>query len=200
MGRSKEAITLAEVTNRLSVTDQKVTQLTGEVEKQTKSATDNSGLPPGLMVGIENLGENMKTMKVELICLGDRGAQEAEEELNRLHDPVSLTIPVSKAPEVVNLLSSDNSFPSPTSHPEPHPDLFRISRLEDIPVASMAQEDTGVRPPTPITERVLALRQPRPGGPAELVCDDSVHPAFNFRQVQASRPQVFTSSMAIQPS
>ena len=67
------------------------------------------------MMGIVYLGKNMKTMKAELLCLGDLGAHEAEKELNRLHDPVSLTIPVSKGPEVVNLLSSDDSFPFPTS-------------------------------------------------------------------------------------
>ena len=43
-------------TNGLFVTEQKVTQLTRGLEKQTKSATDNSGLPRDLMAGIEILG------------------------------------------------------------------------------------------------------------------------------------------------
>ena len=64
----------------------------------------------------------------------------------------------------------------------------------------MAQEDTGGRPPTPIIERVSALQQQRSGAPVRFACDDSLHPAFNFDQVQASIPQVFTASMALQSS
>ena len=47
-------------------------------------------------------------------------------------------------------------------------------------------------------ERVSVLRKPRPGAYVEFVCDDSVHPTFNFGQVQASRPQIFTTGIAIQ--
>ena len=113
--------------------------------------------------------------------------QEAEEELNRLHDPVSLTIPVSQGPETVNLLSSDDSHPPPA----PHPDLFPIGGLEGIPIANVAQDDAGVKPLSPMMERALALRKSRQGAPVEFVHGDSVHPTFNFGQAQASRPQAF---------
>ena len=72
-------------------------------------------------MGIENLGENMKTMKAEIVCLRDPEYQEAEEELTRLHDPVSLTILVSQGPKTINLLSSDDSHPPPAPHPDLHP-------------------------------------------------------------------------------
>ena len=126
----------------------------------------------------------MKTTKAEIICLRDLKYQEAEEELNRLHDPVSPTIPVSQGPETVNLLSSDDSHPPPASHP----DLFPIGGLEGIPVASMAQGDAAVRPPSPMMERVSAFRKSRPGAAVRFDCDDSVHSTFNFGQVQASIP------------
>ena len=63
LGRIKGDIT-AELAKRLSVTEQKVTQLTGELKKQTKSVADHLGLLRDLMVGIKNLGENMKIVKV----------------------------------------------------------------------------------------------------------------------------------------
>ena len=53
-----------EVTNWLIGIEQKVTQLIGELEKQTKSAPNNSGLLLDLMVGIENLGDDMKKIVV----------------------------------------------------------------------------------------------------------------------------------------
>ena len=195
LGRLKGEIT-AEVTNRLSITEQKVTQLTGELEEQTKPAINNSELLRDLLLGIENLGDNMKTMNAEFICLRDPVVQEAEEELNRLHDLVFLTIPVSKGPKVVNILSSDDSFPPLASHPN----LFPIGGLEGIPVANMALEGTGVRPPTPIIERISALQKPRLGALVKFVRDDYVHPTFNFGQVRASRPEVFTADTATQSS
>ena len=59
LGMLKGEIT-SEVTNRLFVTKQKVTQLSGELENQSKSVADNSKLLRDLMVGIGDLGENMK--------------------------------------------------------------------------------------------------------------------------------------------
>ena len=64
----------------------------------------------------------------------------------------------------------------------------------------MAPEDIGVRPSTPSKERISALGKPRPGPPGGCDCDDSVHSAFTFGQVQVSRPQLFTVGTAIQSS
>ena len=71
--------------------------------------------------------------------------------------------------------------------------MFPIGGLEGILVASMAVEDTDVRPPTPIMERISALWKPGLGALVRFDCDDSMHPAFNFGQFQASRPQVSSS-------
>ena len=46
--------------------------------------------------------------------------------------------------------------------------MFPIGDLEDILVASIAPEDIGVRPPTPITERVSALQETKTGGSYEI--------------------------------
>ena len=51
-------------------------------------------------MGVENLGENMQTMQAKIMCLRGPAYQEVEEELNGLHDPVSLTILGSQGPEI----------------------------------------------------------------------------------------------------
>ena len=75
--------------------------------------------------------------------------------------------------------------------------LFPMGGVKGIPIANMAQEDVGVRTPTPTMERVLALLKPRPGPLLGFDCHDFVHLAFHFGQVQVSRPQVFSSVLSI---
>ena len=84
------------MSRRLSATEQKVIQLSEKLAEQNKSAVDTAEILWDMLVGIENLGEIMKSMKLEIICLRDPEYQEAEEELNRLCDPVSLRIPSAK--------------------------------------------------------------------------------------------------------
>ena len=74
--------------------------------------------------------------------------QEAEEDLNRLYDPVSLSMPASEGSEIVNLLSSDDSQPPPVSHP----DMFPVRGLGGIPTASMDPKNAGVRALSPEAE------------------------------------------------
>ena len=65
--------------------------------------------------------------------------------------------------------------------------------LEGIILASMAQDDASVRPPSPMMERISALRKPRLGALVKVVHDEFVHPTFNVGQEQISRPQAFPS-------
>ena len=56
VGNLKENLS-KEVTQKLSVSKQKVNQLTESLEEQKKSVDDSAGLLKDLMIGIENLGE-----------------------------------------------------------------------------------------------------------------------------------------------
>ena len=108
---------MSEVTNRLFATGQKVTQLFGKIERQNKSISKNAETLRDLLVGIENLGDTLKKINEEMDYWRNLEVLEVEDELNRLQDPVSLTVPVSKGPEIVNILSSDDSAPTPWSLP-----------------------------------------------------------------------------------
>ena len=50
------------VSNRLSTTEQKVSHLSEELEKQNKFATKNAEMLRDLLLGIENLRDNMKNI------------------------------------------------------------------------------------------------------------------------------------------
>ena len=134
-GKFRREIT-SEVTNQFFVTEQKATQLSGELDKQTKSVGDNSELLLHLMSGIGSFGDDMKKIIEEMNCWRNPEVLETEDDLNCLHDPVLLTIPVSKGPEVINLLSSDDSAPPPIYGLY----MFPMGGLEGILVASMAQD------------------------------------------------------------
>ena len=58
VGNLKENLSKEE-TQKLSVSEQRVNQLTESVEEQKKSVADSAGLLRDLMIGIENLGENV---------------------------------------------------------------------------------------------------------------------------------------------
>ena len=83
-----------EVTQKLS--EQNRNQLTESLEEQKKSVADSAELLRGFMIGVENLGENVKGIRKETDYWRNPEAMEAEEELNRLHDKVPLHIPASK--------------------------------------------------------------------------------------------------------
>ena len=49
------------------------------------------------------------------------------------------------------------------------PDIFPLDGLEGIPISSVAHDNTGMRHPSPMMERVSALTKPIPGAPVEFV-------------------------------
>ena len=65
VGNLKENLS-KEVTQKLSVSKQKVNQLTESLEEPKKSVDENIGLLRNLMVGIENMGENVKNIQKEM--------------------------------------------------------------------------------------------------------------------------------------
>ena len=55
-----------QVTEKLSASDKRVQDLSVALEDQKKNIADNSGLLKDLLIGIKNLGENLKSINQEL--------------------------------------------------------------------------------------------------------------------------------------
>ena len=161
-------------------------ELVGSLEEQKKLVNDSAEILRDLLIGIENLGENMKNIQKEMDYWRNPEVMEAEEELECLHDEVPLHIPASKRPENVTITLPEDPSPFPAQRQN----LFPIGGLEGISAASMAQNETEVRPSDGLEEKISALRKPYPGAPVGIIHGDSVKMGFNFGQAQDSRPQV----------
>ena len=81
---------------RLSATDERMRKLHAVVEEQKKNLSDNSDLLRDLMVGIENLGENLKSINREMNYWRNPEVQEADMELQNLLDEPEIPEPTSK--------------------------------------------------------------------------------------------------------
>ena len=65
VGNVQEKLT-QEVTEKISESDRKLEELSVAVEGQKKDIADNSGLLKDLLIGIENLGEKLKSINKEM--------------------------------------------------------------------------------------------------------------------------------------
>ena len=79
-----------EVSNTLFATEQKVTQLSEKLEEQNKSIAYAPETLRDLLVRTEYLGDNMKKVNEEMDYWRNPEVLEAQEDLNRLHDPFLL--------------------------------------------------------------------------------------------------------------
>ena len=91
---------------------------------------------------------------------------EVVEELETLHNTVSLTLPVSKA-LVIDLLFS---IPEESPIPKPLTGIFLVTGLSRITEGRKAQ-------------KIPILSRPRSRTAVGFDCDDNVHPAFTFGQI-----------------
>ena len=83
---------LKEVAHKLSGSEQKIEVLTQYVVEQKKIAKDTNELLKDLMMGIENMSDNMKNMQKEMDYWRNPNVLEAEGDLDHLQDEVPLTI------------------------------------------------------------------------------------------------------------
>ena len=67
-----------EVAEKLSASDRKAVELSTAVEGQKKDIADNSGLLKDLLIGIQNLGDNLKSINEEMDYWHNPEVQEAE--------------------------------------------------------------------------------------------------------------------------
>ena len=70
VGNLQENLT-QEVAEKLSASDRKVEDLSTAIEGQKKGIADNSGLLKDLLIGIENLGDNLKSINKEMDYWGN---------------------------------------------------------------------------------------------------------------------------------
>ena len=110
-----------EVAQKLSDSEQKVNQLSDSLEEQKKSVNNNAGFLRDLMIGIENMEENMKNIQEKMDYWRNPEVMEAEEELECFHDEVPLHIPDSKGPENVTVALPEDPFPFLAQRQNPLP-------------------------------------------------------------------------------
>ena len=124
-----------QVAQKLSVQEQIMDLMSHSLEEQKKAVTDSTGLLRDLMIGIENLGDNMKNIQKEMDYWRNPEAQEAEEEFAELNEhlwkEVPLFVPAEKGPENVSLSAPDNlsQFPAQRQH------LLPMGGLQGIPAS-----------------------------------------------------------------
>ena len=111
----------------------------------------------------------MKNIQKEMDYWRNPEVTEVEEELERLHDEVPLSVAASKGPENVPISLPKDLFPFPTLRQN----LFPRGGLEAIPTASVAQESSELPPLSVDQERLSALRKPYLGAPVQFVHGDS---------------------------
>ena len=78
---------------------ERMDQLTATVVESQKSAQTNSEVLQNLLVGIENLGENFKTMQAEMIAWQDE-YQNAEGEYQRMNAELLQEVPLASEAEL----------------------------------------------------------------------------------------------------
>ena len=77
----------------LNLQSSRIDAVDESVQRAEKTTVKNSEILHNLLVGIENLSENVKQLKEEVRGYGD---PEAQEELNALFQEADETIPVAK--------------------------------------------------------------------------------------------------------
>ena len=125
-------------------------------KSRKKSVSDSAGLLKYLLIGIENLGDNMENIRKEMDYWRNPKVMEAEKNLERLHDKVPLSEPARKGPENAAVISPEIQSPFPAQRQN----IFPIGGLEGIPATSTAQESSEGPPISEVMEQVSALRKP----------------------------------------
>ena len=128
-----------EVAKKVAMSEQKIGELSQSVENQKKFLEDTNELLKDLMIGIENVSDNIKLIQKEMDFWRNPEVQEAEEEFAHLQQELQQEVP---------LFVSANKGPknTPVSRPEDinyfpaqRQKNFPVGGLEGIPATSIAQ-------------------------------------------------------------
>ena len=141
---------------RLTLQSERMDKITESVHKQQKTASENAELLQSLLIGVENLGENLKSIHQEMDYWRNPEVRAAETDLQNL---------MNEAPEVavVNPGSSDpiGASTSPEiqhQYPAQRPNIFPVAGLGNIPTSGVWTEEV----------EMTALRKPYPGAPTPV--------------------------------
>ena len=138
---------------RLTLQSERMDKISESVDKQQQTASENAELLQNLLVGIENLGDNLKSIHQEMDYWRNPEVQAAETDLQNL---------MNEAPEVAVVNpGSSNPVGASTSpeiqhqYPAQRPNIFPVAGLRNIPTSGVWTEDV----------EMTALRKPYPGVP-----------------------------------
>ena len=140
------------------------------MQKAQRSAEENTELLQNLLVGVENMGENLKNFHEEF--------QNAERDYEAVNEELLTEVPLSLPAE---------SEPSQIPFTSVSASQFPVNPTVPIPSSSRINSDLGLQS---MQERLSAICQPGSGPFIPLVSE--VPQGFNFGQArQASVPPMF---------
>ena len=160
------------IEQRLNLQSNRIDDVTESVQKAQRAAEENAELLQNLLVGVENMGENLKNFREEF-----QNAERVYEDVNEeLLAEVPLSAPAVSGPSQISFTTVPTSqFPVP------------INPTVSIPASSEIISDPGLQS---MQERLSAIRQP---GSGPFIPPASRAPqGFNFGQDgQTSVPPIF---------
>ena len=126
------------------------------IEKQQKTANENVELLQNLLIGVENLGENLKNIHQEMDYWRNPEVQATDAELQDLMNEaptVAVVNPVSTDP-----IGASVSPETRHQYPAQRPNIFPVAGLVNIPTSDVTVEEI----------EVIALKKPYPGVPTPV--------------------------------
>ena len=133
------------------------------------------------MIGIENLGENLKSINQEMDSWRNPEVQEVEREYAEVERQLLAEVP---PPNPVSARPSGANTPPENQHsyPAQRSNLFPVAGLANIPISTEWTEDV----------EVTALKKPYPRAPTPVNLDVTVCKGFNAgKDGQSKIPQFF---------
>ena len=174
-----------QVQQQFDAQQERIQKLSDVVLESRKDTQTNADTLHNLLVGIENLGENVKNMQEEMIAW-QAGYQEAEREYENMNEELLQEVPLPalavRPQGVVN--------PSPVSVPPVQTSQFTVPSSEQLPQFSASPSMDETRQAK--WAKLSALRKSYPGAPPPA---NWVPEGFNVSSAvqvsQATIPQFF---------
>ena len=165
----------------MTLQSDKMDNLAESVEKRQQTINENVELLQNLLIGVENLGENLKNIHKEMDYWRNPEVQVADAELQVLMNEaptVAVVNPVSRDPIGVSI-----SPETQHQYPAQRPNIFPTAGVANIPTNDVTVEEV----------EVTALKKPYPRAHTLVSQNVPVCQGFNLGQDGQSRiPQFFT--------
>ena len=182
---------------RLNVQSLRINTLSDLMQKAQKTANDNAEILHNLMVGIENLSENVKQLKEEM-----RGWEEpeAQVELEELMQEVPVSIPVADEQSQPPAQPSSVSVPNPSSSVPILSPPVSMTLMNDDNLSDMQKRVAALRfVPQESMVEAQGHRKPYPGTPVSIPPSSGINVAANVTESQPRRIVPTPVSIPISP-